>query len=157
MVELWTDGATSNNGRENAVGGWAYVIIKDGEELCHGSGAEYGATNNRCEYLGMLNGLIELEKRVNLMEYETISCYSDSALLVNTLTRWIFSWKEHGWRRKDGPVKNLELVQELYPYAVNPKYKFYHVKAHTGIKWNELCDQLAVKAREDLSNEISGR
>lgn len=153
MIEIWTDGATSNNGKKNAIGGWAYVIVKDGEELCHGSGAEKGATNNRCEYLGMLEGLKELERRVDLTQHECISCFSDSALLINTLTRWIFSWKERGWRRKDGPVKNLELVQELYPYAVSSKFKFYHVKGHAGIKWNEKCDQLAVAARLNLEDK----
>lgn len=157
MIELWTDGATSNNGRKNAVGGWAYVIVKDGEELCSGSGAEAGATNNRCEYLAMLSGLKEVERLVDLTKYETISCFSDSALLINTLTRWIFSWKERGWRRKDGPVKNLELVQELYPYAECPKYKFYHVKGHAGIKWNEKCDELAVAARLGLEDELNER
>ena len=31
MIEVWTDGAASNNCKENAIGGWAYVIVKDGE------------------------------------------------------------------------------------------------------------------------------
>lgn len=153
MLELWTDGASSNNGMKNSIGGWAYVIVKDGEEFYSDSGAEINATNNRCEYLAMLNGLKEIERRKELEGYETISCYSDSALLINTLIQWIFNWKKRGWRRKDGPVKNLELVQKLYPYANNSRYKFYHVKGHAGVKWNEKCDQLAVAARLDLEDK----
>lgn len=149
MIELWTDGATSNNGKVNMTGGWAYVIVKDGKEYCRGFGSESNATNNRCEYLAMLNGLKRIEEEFG--HFENVSCFSDSMLLIKTLNEWIFNWKKQGWVRKGGKeIKNFDLVQALYPYACNNKFKFFHVKGHAGVKWNELCDELAVKARKFL-------
>ena len=29
---IYTDGSTRGNGKENAVGGWAYVVINENEE-----------------------------------------------------------------------------------------------------------------------------
>lgn len=29
MIKLYTDGATTNNGKENAFGGWAYIGVDE--------------------------------------------------------------------------------------------------------------------------------
>ena len=41
---------------------------------------------------------------------ETAEVYTDSQLVVNTLTKWAAGWEKLGWKRKEGEVKNLELV-----------------------------------------------
>ena len=33
MINIYTDGATSHNGKENAIGGYAFVVEENGEEL----------------------------------------------------------------------------------------------------------------------------
>ncbi len=43
-----------------------------------------------------------------------MTVYSDSQLCVKTINEWAEAWEERGWRRKTGPIANLELVQELY-------------------------------------------
>ena len=45
MYEVYTDGAVSGNGKNNAPGGWAYVILKDGMMIAQNSGGERGTTN----------------------------------------------------------------------------------------------------------------
>ena len=33
MIKIYTDGATSNNGKDNARGGWAFAIVNDNNEI----------------------------------------------------------------------------------------------------------------------------
>ena len=53
---IYTDGATSNNGYQDAVGGWAYVIINETENImAQDSGRINEATNNICELTALIN------------------------------------------------------------------------------------------------------
>ena len=142
MIKVYTDGACSGNGKEGAIGGWAFCVIGENDELIHGeSGAEVNTTNNRMEFTAMLRALQWVEKNLNnnFIEY-----YTDSALLYNTLTQWIEGWENNGWKRKTGEIKNLDLVKQLYKYS---NKNFNHVRGHNGNKWNEWCDKSAVAAR----------
>ena len=50
MIKIYTDGATSSNGKANAIGGWAYIILNDNNEIIEkNSGHIEKATNNICE------------------------------------------------------------------------------------------------------------
>lgn len=150
MIKVYTDGACSGNGKEGAIGGWAFCVIGENDELIHSeTGAEVNTTNNRMEFTAMLRALQWTEKNLsnNFIEY-----YTDSALLYNTLTQWIEGWKNNGWKRKTGEIKNLDLVKQLYEYS---NKNFNHVRGHHGdkdenSKWNEYVDKLAVRARKDL-------
>ena len=42
MYEVYTDGATSGNGKADAPGGWAYVILRNDEVISQNSGGEKG-------------------------------------------------------------------------------------------------------------------
>ena len=142
MIKVYTDGACSGNGKEGAIGGWAFCVIGENDELIHSeSGAEVNTTNNRMEFTAMLRALQWAEKNLNnnFIEY-----YTDSALLYNTLTQWIEGWKNNGWKRKTGEIKNLDLVKQLYKYS---NKNFNHLRGHHGDKWNEWCDRAAVAAR----------
>ena len=150
MIKVYTDGACSGNGKEGAIGGWAFCVVGENDELIYSeSGAEVNTTNNRMEFTAMLRALQWTEKNLNdnFIEY-----YTDSALLYNTLTQWIEGWKNNGWKRKTGEIKNLDLVKQLYEYS---NKNFNHVRGHHGdkdenSKWNEYVDKLAVGARKGL-------
>ena len=48
MIKVYTDGACSGNGKEGAVGGWAFCVIGENDELIYSeTGAEINTTNNR--------------------------------------------------------------------------------------------------------------
>ncbi len=133
-AELFTDGACSGN---PGPGGWGYILRKDGQEH-EGSGGEARTTNNRMELLGAIEGLKLLERpsRVRLV--------SDSQYLVKGLNEWIDGWKKRGWRRKDGPVLNVELWQELDRLRLTHAIHAEWVRGHVGHPENERCDRLAV-------------
>ena len=79
-----------------------------------------------------------------LPEDAGITVYSDSQLCVKTINEWAVGWEKRGWKRKTGPIKNLELVRELYALAqCHPDVELTWIKAHDGSRWNEYADALA--------------
>ncbi len=132
---VFTDGSCDNN---PGAGGWGFVWVEDDEVLEERFGEAPDTTNNRME----LQALIEAYKL--LPNDANVSIYSDSQLCVNTINQWAAGWEKRGWKRKTGPIKNLELVQELYALAgEHPHVKLEWIRAHEGSKWNEYADALA--------------
>ena len=73
-----------------------------------------------------------------------MTVYSDSQICVKTVNEWAAGWEKRGWRRKSGPIANLELVQKLYALAgTHPDVTLQWIKAHDGSRWNEYADALA--------------
>jgi ribonuclease HI len=134
---VFTDGSAIPN---PGPGGWGFVHVIDGEIIAEKNGAEPETTNNRME----LTGLIEAVSSLALDEPATI--YTDSNLCVQTINEWAAAWERNGWKRKTGPIANLELVKRLYAECRRrPKIKLAWVKAHNGWLWNEYADALSTK------------
>ncbi|MFT7669542.1 MAG: ribonuclease HI [Planctomycetota bacterium] len=132
---VFTDGSSSPN---PGPGGWGVVWAQDGEpkEALHGR--DDATTNNRME----LRALIEAYKM--LPEDETVPVLTDSRLCVDTITKWAPNWEKKGWTKKGGPIKNLELIQELLAlYRAHPNCPLEWIAAHSGNRWNEYADSLA--------------
>ena len=140
---IFTDGCAVPN---PGPGGWGYVQVEDGKVLTHEYGSDPETTNNRME----LTGLIRAFNRAPAGQALTV--YSDSELCVKTINEWAPSWEKRGWKKKTGPIKNLELVQELYRlHKEKPLLKLEWIKAHNGWLWNEYADSLASAwARDEL-------
>lgn len=132
---VFTDGSCEGN---PGPGGWGYVWVEEGEVLSQDHGADSDTTNNRME----LMALIQAYKKLPLDA--TLTIYSDSQLCVNTVNQWAAGWEKRGWKRKTGPIANLELVKELYQLAGrHENTTLAWIKAHDGSKWNEYADALA--------------
>ncbi len=132
---VFTDGGSQPN---PGPGGWGAVWVESGEIIKQLHGQSPQTTNNIME----LTALIEAYKV--LPEDAEITVYSDSDLCVKTINEWAAGWEKRGWKRKTGPIKNLELVQELYALAnAHPKVKLQWIKAHNGYRWNEYADSLS--------------
>lgn len=138
---VFTDGSSHPN---PGPGGWGFVWVDDGEIKVEKWGDSPDTTNNRME----LTALIEAFKA--LPEDASVTVYTDSQLCVNTITQWAPAWEKKGWKRKGGPVKNLELVKELLAlYRAHPKCKLKWTAAHVGSRWNEYADSLATAWRRE--------
>ena len=74
-------------------------------------GSDPATTNNRMELMALIEAYEALPRDAR------VTVYSDSQLCVKTINEWAEAWEERGWRRKTGPIANLELVQELYRLA----------------------------------------
>lgn len=135
VTGVFTDGSADPN---PGPGGWGAVYVVEGVIVAEQHGHEPMTTNNRME----LSALIAATKMVPRDSRATI--FTDSELCVKTVTIWAKSWKARGWTKKTGPIKNLELVQELYDaYHSHPGLKLEWIKAHAGSRWNEYADSLA--------------
>ena len=132
---VFTDGSCEGN---PGPGGWGFVWVEDGKIIEERSGVDPDTTNNRME-LQALIAAYEL-----MPEDLAITIYSDSQLCVKTVNEWAAGWERRGWRRKSGPIANLELVKKLYARAQSrPKVDLCWIKAHDGSRWNEYADSLA--------------
>ena len=132
---IFTDGSCDPNPGQ---GGWGLVWVEKGQIREERSGHDPRTTNNRME----LQALIEAYKL--LPDQGHYSVYSDSQLAVNTITQWAAGWEKRGWKRKSGPIKNLELVRELWALSLaKPEIELKWIKARDGSVWNEYADALA--------------
>jgi len=132
---VFTDGSCEGN---PGPGGWGFVWVEDDRIIAAQSGFDPSTTNNRME----LTALIAAYRA--LPDDCAVTVHSDSQLCVKTINEWADGWKRRGWRRKSGPIANLELVQELYDLANrHPDVELVWIKAHDGSRWNEYADALA--------------
>lgn len=138
---VFTDGAANPN---PGPGGWGAVYVVEDAIQGESYGDEAHTTNNRMELLALRSG-------IGLVPLNTpTDIYTDSQLCVNTFTNWAKGWKARGWKRKDGEIKNLELVKEIYELLrARPELKLQWIAAHSGNRWNEYADALATAYRRD--------
>jgi len=136
---VFTDGSAVPN---PGPGGWGAVYVTDGTVVAEAFGYGGETTNNRME-------LTALIKAVDLVpDGEEVTVYSDSNLAVQTINEWAAGWERRGWKRKSGPVENLDLVKEAYRvYRTRPELSVVWIKAHVGFTWNEYADELANRGR----------
>ena len=135
LTGMFTDGSCEGN---PGPGGWAFVWVENDRIIAEEHGTDPDTTNNRME----LRALIEAYRR--LPPDASVTVYSDSELCVKTMNEWASGWERRGWRRKSGPIKNLDLVQELYALVHSREVvELRWIRAHSGSRWNEYVDALA--------------
>ena len=138
MKILWTDGSASPN---PGPGGFAVIEVVGEVAKPVVLGCEKDSTNIRMEGLAMIAG-------IKYAGEEGCEIHSDSEFWINVLTKWASGWKANGWKKKTGPIKNLDLVQELYELYEKYPVKLIWVRGHVGTKYNEMADEWANKARK---------
>jgi ribonuclease HI len=132
---IFTDGSCEPN---PGPGGWGFVWVEEGEILQEKCGHDPDTTNNRMELMAIIEALETLPAD------GVFSVYSDSQLCVRTVNEWAAGWEKRGWKRKTGPIKNLDLVKRLWALAqAKPDVDLKWIKAHDGSRWNEYADALA--------------
>jgi ribonuclease HI len=138
---VFTDGSAHPN---PGAGGWGAVYVVDGRVVDQVHGHEPHTTNNRMELQALIAGFDLVP------EGTPATVYTDSRLCVDTITRWAAGWERRGWKRKTGPIQNLELVQELYAKAkARPELRLEWIRAHAGARWNEYADSLSTAYRRE--------
>ena len=136
-ITIYTDGACSGNPGK---GGWGAIIILSDEKK-YLSGFKALTTNNQME----LTATIESLK--SIVEPSNIKLYTDSQYVKNGITSWILNWKKNGWKTANKkPVANKDLWLELDKYVEYHSVNWFWVKGHSGDRYNEIADDLAVKA-----------
>ncbi len=108
-------------------------------------GAEADTTNNRMELTAAIVALESLTRACDVV------LTTDSQYVRNGITQWLANWKRRNWKtagRK--PVKNIDLWQRLDAAASRHRVRWEWVRGHSGHPENELADQLANQAIDEL-------
>jgi len=102
-----------------------------------------GATSQRMELLAALEGLVALRRP------SVVELHSDSAYLINCFQQWWYlNWYRKGWMSSGGsPVANRDLWERLLFENERHEIEWVKVEGHAGLRYNEMCDRLAERAR----------
>jgi ribonuclease HI len=153
VLEMYTDGACSGNGTNQAVGGvgvfcktFPYCSVSDPLATT----AEHPATNQRAELTAILQALqiaecIDRQQRVG-----KVIVYTDSTYCKKGVEEWSIKWLANDWKNAKGqPVANQDLWKDvLYYYGLLDDVEFVKVKGHSGDPGNDEADRLAVAGCE---------
>lgn len=148
MIKIYTDGACSRNGADDAIAGWAYCINRGDNLIEIKNGYIINGTNNIGELYAILNALTYLNTYQD-NDIEAI-IYSDSSYCIQGINTWRHDWKKNNWTRKTGELKNKEIWKAIDFYASKlHNVHFEKIKGHAGEKWNEEADRLAKQGVEN--------
>lgn len=131
MIKIYTDGAYSPS---RNMGGWAFIVTVDDEQLYYGFLPVPDTTNNRME----VQAVIEAVKWAKEHDYLEITIITDSMYVIGSMDK--------GYKRN----VNLDLWEILDELVLDMNITWEHVKGHSGNKFNELCDIMAVAATKVL-------
>jgi ribonuclease HI len=143
-ILIFTDGSSRGN---PGPGGWGAVVVAN-QRVVELGGGEAHTTNNRMEMQAVISAIDFL------IEYELLTLnfkcvvYTDSAYVVNGITKWVAGWKARGWLTlQKEQVLNRDLWEKLsYLLEDMPgdeKIQWRLLKGHVGVPGNERCDQIA--------------
>lgn len=136
-VEIFTDGACLGN---PGPGGWSVILRWRAVEK-EFSGGDANTTNNRMELTAAIEGLASLKRAVD------VRLYTDSTYVRDGITKWIYRWKQNGWKTADRKaVKNADLWQRLDDALRKHRVDWHWIKGHSGHPENERADKLAREA-----------
>ena len=131
MIQIYTDGAYSP---KRNMGGWAFVVVKDDVKIYSEFFPEPDTTNNRMEMQAIIKALHWADQN----GYKDVEIITDSMYVVGSMTM--------NWKRK----KNIDLWEIMEIVCAGMNITWTHVKGHSGDKYNELCDALAVEATKTI-------
>ena len=144
QVEIFTDGACRGN---PGPGGWGVLLRFNGTEKTL-KGSEADTTNNRMELMAAISGLEALTQPCK------VQLTTDSKYVLQGLTEWLPNWKKRNWQTAaKKPVKNVDLWQRLDAATQQHEIDWHWVKGHSGHRENELVDQLANDAVDEMLNK----
>ena len=122
-VVIYTDGGCRGN---PGPGGWGFLVFNPQTghalERCGGEGE---TTNNRMEMMAAIMALKSLKK-----DGIRVLLHSDSQYLIKAMTEWVEGWKARGWKRKEGPLKNVDLLKELDALSRRFRVTWRWVRGH---------------------------
>ena len=154
LVAVYADESCLGNGREGNNPGGAGGVV---EFLVPPAGtlrrwdfwiSEPATTNNRMALRSVIETFTALSRKGNRC---AVLFTSDSKYIITGMQDWVHGWSARGWRRKVGPIENLELWHQAVDAAGPHAVQWNWVRGHAGHLQNEYANHLATRAAADLS------
>ena len=134
-ITIHTDGAASGNPGPGGYG----AVLESGPHRKELWGGYRRTTNTRMELMAVIAAL-EALKAPGM----DVLVVSDSKYVVDAVEQgWLFGWERKRWAK----VKNPDLWKRFLQVYRKHNVRFQWIRGHNGHPLNELCDQLAVAAR----------
>ncbi len=156
-VEIFCDGGCDPNPGKAGSG---VAVYRSGQlaELWYGLYNPCG-TNNTAELNALHQSLLLAEQAIQ--QRQSVIIYCDSMYAINCISNWAYGWKQKGWKKASGEIKNLAMIQQIHALydQLKQQLKLYHIKAHAGIEGNELADRMtmiAVDEKAELFTQYQG-
>lgn len=155
LVAVYADESCLGNGRDGDNPGGAGGLIEwldprsSAVTRCDYWISEPATTNNRMALRSVIEAFRALSRSGN--SYRVVFT-SDSSYIVNGLNEWLRKWKAQGWKKKGGPILNLELWKEVDSVISPHEYRGRWVGGHAGHPQNEYANFLATRAAAEQSN-----
>lgn len=102
-------------------------------------------TNNRMALAGAIATLEWIRRQ---WQHASVRYVSDSEYLIKGMKEWMPAWKARGWKKKNGPIENLELWKKLDQAAVAHEIQWTWVRGHNDHPKNEYANALAIRSAE---------
>ena len=155
LVAIYADESCLGNGREGSNPGGAAGLV----EWIHPETGELKrwdywisephTTNNRMALRSVIEAFRELGKRNRPFR---VVFTSDSRYIVDGMRSWVPGWIARGWRRKGGPILNLELWREAVAAVNAHECEWKWVRGHVGHPQNEYANHLATRAAAEQTD-----
>jgi ribonuclease HI len=143
-IVAYTDGGCRGN--PGGIGAWAFVLVDRATlKTLERSDAVAETTSNRMELQAVIEALAAVRR-----PRARILVLSDSKYVVNCGSKWITGWKQRGWKRKDGELKNVDLLQQLHLRFSPHDVEWRWLPGHSGEPGNERVDLLVNEAMDRL-------
>ncbi|MGR3001301.1 ribonuclease HI [Vibrio vulnificus] len=138
---IYVDGAAPNNQHGCTRGGIGLVVMDEDNDIVH----EESITIDRDTDCAELELLAFIEGLEYAEDGDVI--YSDSDYCVKGFNIWMDDWKHRGWRKANKkPVKHRQLWKQVDALRADKYVEVKKVRAHSGVRGNEIADSLAVDA-----------
>ena len=80
-----------------------------------------------------------------------VTLTTDSQYVRRGMTEWLAGWRTNNWKTAGKkPVKNVDLWQALDRETQRHQVSWHWVKGHSGHRENEIADQLANRAIDEM-------
>jgi ribonuclease HI len=110
--------------------------------------SEPATTNNRMALRSVIEAVRAISRKG--VRFRVVFT-SDSQYLVKGMDEWVRGWMARGWKRKEGPILNLELWQAAVDAVRDGGHQMQWcwVRGHEGHPQNEYANYLAVRAARE--------
>lgn len=127
VINVFTDGSciqSSQNKNGNRPAGYACVFPENPKYNFGGKLEGKEKTNNRAEFTACIVAF-QIADKIDPTFQKPLKVFTDSELLINSLTKWLNGWKVKNWKKADGsPVKNVDLLKTLDELMKKTKSNF---------------------------------
>ena len=126
-INIYTDGACSNNGKPNAKAGFGvWFGENDARNISHPVPENGRQTNNVAELLAIVSALTAV--RDDIEERREVHIYTDSEYSLRCCTSYGEKMYKKGWQNKGKDIPNKEIVEVAYDFCRKyPNINFLNV------------------------------